>query len=164
MVLPLQKLIHLHSGSGSDSASSDSDDEKRTASQRKRRKRDFWSSWKKSKVQSKKGEPPKPLDAPADLHNPTDGFLTAHASPSTKSGVTQVRTLQRYHGGPNEERIVFMEKHSALASKQLGVSVEQVSSTYIISIITFAHPDKIYIYMDSSDQVDLPCTLRFWSL
>ncbi|KAL8759915.1 MAG: hypothetical protein Q9184_003475 [Pyrenodesmia sp. 2 TL-2023] len=154
IVLPLQKLIHLHSGSDSDSASSDSDDEKRTASQRKQRKRDLWSSWMKSKVQSKKGEPPKPLDAPADLHNPTDGFLTAHASPSTQSRVTQLRTLQRYHGGPNEERIEFMEKHSALASKKLGVSVEQVS------IFLTADNTVISFFESSAVDIETPILTR----
>lgn len=131
VVLPLQKLIHLHSSSDSESTS-DSDDDNRNASQRKRSKWGLWSSSKESKVQSKKDGPLKPLDTPADLHNPTNGFITAHESLSTKSRVTQVRTLQRYHGGPNEERIEFMEKHSALASKDLGVSVEQVSSRCII--------------------------------
>ncbi|KAL8908961.1 MAG: hypothetical protein Q9207_000537 [Kuettlingeria erythrocarpa] len=124
MVLPLQKLIHLHSSSNSDS-DSDSADE-RTASPRKRSKWGLWSSWKKSKEQSKKDEPPKPLDTPADLHNPTNGFITAHESLSTKSRITQVRTLQRYHGGPNEERIEFMEKHSALASKNLGAIIDAI--------------------------------------
>ena len=134
MVLPLQKLIHLDSCSDSESDSnSDSDtpevgDEKSGKSTRKKRKRGFWSAWRKSKSRKDRDKPPQPLDTPADLHNPTNGFITAHTSSSKRSPIMQVRTLQRYHGGPNEERIQFMEKHSALASKDLGVSVEQVSS------------------------------------
>lgn len=128
MVLPLQKLVHLRLGSDSGSDCSDSDGEKQTRGQKKKRNKGFWSSWKESRVHRKQDEPPKPLDTPADVHDPTNGFITAHVLPETKSRVTQVRTLQRYHGGPNEERIDFMEKHSALASKNLGVSVEQVSS------------------------------------
>ncbi|EED22114.1 CorA family metal ion transporter, putative [Talaromyces stipitatus ATCC 10500] len=37
------------------------------------------------------------------------------------------RTLQRYRGGPNEERIEFMERHAVLASQGLRVTLEQVS-------------------------------------
>ncbi|KAL8869237.1 MAG: hypothetical protein Q9174_004420, partial [Haloplaca sp. 1 TL-2023] len=149
MVLPLQKLIHLHSCSDSDSNSdsdSDSDvsevgDEKSRKSTKKRRKQGFWSSWRKSKSRKDREKPPQPLDTPADLHNPTNGFITAHTSPSKRSPITQVRTLQRYHGGPNEERIQFMEKHSALASKELGVSVEQVSTNWIRASVT-SRPEK----------------------
>lgn len=126
--LPLQKLIHLHSSSDSDS--DDSDDEKRAENPRPRRKPSFWSWLRRSKAEREKDEPPKPMDMPADVHDPTNGFITAHVSPSTESRVTHLRTLQRYHGGPDEERIQFMENHSALASKNLGVSVEQVSSMW----------------------------------
>uniref|UniRef100_A0A093V8S2 Magnesium transport protein CorA n=1 Tax=Talaromyces marneffei PM1 TaxID=1077442 RepID=A0A093V8S2_TALMA len=37
------------------------------------------------------------------------------------------RSLQRYRGGPNEERIKFMERHAVLASQGLRVTLEQVS-------------------------------------
>ena len=37
-----------------------------------------------------------------------------------------IRTLQRYRGGPNLDRILYMEQNSALADKRLAVSVEQV--------------------------------------
>ena len=37
------------------------------------------------------------------------------------------RSLQRYHGGPNEDHTEFMEAHSALRAKGLGVGVVQVS-------------------------------------
>lgn len=37
------------------------------------------------------------------------------------------RTLQRYRGGPNEERIEFMERHAVLAGQGLRVTLEQVS-------------------------------------
>ncbi|KAI9765239.1 MAG: hypothetical protein M1840_007731 [Geoglossum simile] len=51
---------------------------------------------------------------------------SANVSPR-RSPRPPLRTLQRYHGGPNEERAEFMESHSAIARKRLGVSVEQVS-------------------------------------
>ena len=128
VVLPLQKLIHLHSSSDSDADSSDSEDEKVARHRETSTGQSFWSRLRKSRAERDKDEPPKPIDTPADVHDPTNGFVTAHVFPSASSRVTQLRTLQRYHGGPNEERIQFMERHSALASKNLGVSVEQVSS------------------------------------
>ncbi|KAB5514916.1 hypothetical protein GE09DRAFT_1046485 [Coniochaeta sp. 2T2.1] len=38
-----------------------------------------------------------------------------------------MRTLQRYHGHPNDPRARLMEEHSALASRNLAVAAEQVS-------------------------------------
>lgn len=38
-----------------------------------------------------------------------------------------MRTLQRYHGQPNDPRASFMEQNSALASRDLAVAAEQVS-------------------------------------
>lgn len=46
---------------------------------------------------------------------------------STASGATLERTLQRYQAGPNEAKINYFEKHSALATHGLGVIAEQVS-------------------------------------
>ncbi|KAL8639120.1 MAG: hypothetical protein Q9226_008912, partial [Calogaya cf. arnoldii] len=153
MDLPLQKLIHLHSSSDSDCDSSDSDNEKRAKSPT-RRKRSFWSWLRRSKAERDKDEPPKPMDMPADVHNPTNGFITAHVSPSTKSPVAQLRTLQRYHGGPNEERIQFMENHSALASKNLGVSVEQVS------IFLTADNTVLSFFESSAEDIETPILSR----
>ncbi|KAL8691131.1 MAG: hypothetical protein Q9218_003583 [Villophora microphyllina] len=154
MVLPLQKLIHLHPHADSDSDCSESDDEKRLKPQKKRGKPGLWSRWRKSKSRLDRDKPPQPLDAPADVHNPTNGFITAHTSPSTKSRVTQLRTLQRYHGGPNEERIQFMEKHSALASKNLGVSVEQVS------IFLMADNTALSFFESSAEDIETPILTR----
>lgn len=51
----------------------------------------------------------------------------------------QLRTLQRYRGGPNVDRIVYLEQHSALTRKHLTVSVEQVSIFLLAdnSVISF---------------------------
>lgn len=46
---------------------------------------------------------------------------------STAKGETLERTLQRYQAGPNEAKIEYFEKHSALAAQGLGVIAEQVS-------------------------------------
>ncbi|KAH8722456.1 hypothetical protein GQ44DRAFT_622700 [Phaeosphaeriaceae sp. PMI808] len=51
----------------------------------------------------------------------------------------QVRTLQRYRGGPNVDRILYLELNSALTPKHLTVSVEQVSIFLLAdnSVISF---------------------------
>lgn len=46
---------------------------------------------------------------------------------STASGETLERTLQRYQAGPNEAKIDYFERHSALGPHHLGVIAEQVS-------------------------------------
>ncbi|KAI4183120.1 MAG: hypothetical protein L6R41_005585 [Letrouitia leprolyta] len=155
MILPLQKLIHLHSPSDSDSNCSDSDEDERAGSRKKRRKQRFWSSWFRSRLVRNKDEPPKPLDTPADTHDPTNGFVTAHAlPPSAKAHSPQTRTLQRYHGGPNEERIQFMERHSALASKNLAVSVEQVA------MFLTADNTVISFFESSAEDIESPILMR----
>ena len=57
---------------------------------------------------------------------------TAANSQSLSDGVTdsathELRTLQGYNSGGNQERMMYMEKHSPLTSKGLAVSAEQVS-------------------------------------
>ena len=146
MVLPLQKLIHLHSDSDCESECSQWEDA--PSSRKKNKKRPFW---KRSKASKK---PPAPNDPSADLHDPINGFVKAHSTPSISSSVKKVRTLQRYHGGPNETRILFMEKHSALASKNLGVGVEQVSMflTSDNTVISF--------FESSAEDIELPIIQR----
>ena len=39
----------------------------------------------------------------------------------------KVRTLHQWHAGPNQDRIEFMQRHSTLGRRGLGVSIEQVS-------------------------------------
>ncbi|KAL8951436.1 MAG: hypothetical protein Q9222_002597 [Ikaeria aurantiellina] len=153
MVLPLQKLVHLHSLSDSDSDSTDSESTKHSKSQ-SMQGRSFWSSLRKRKSRRDVEKPPQPLDTPAEIHDPTNGFITAHITPSKQSRVTELRTLQRYHGGPNEERIQFMEKHSALASKDLGVSVEQVS------IFLTADNTVLSFFESSAEDIETPILTR----
>jgi Mg2+ and Co2+ transporter CorA len=45
---------------------------------------------------------------------------------TSQEGTGGIRTLQRYRGGPNVERILYLEQNSALTDKRLTVSVEQV--------------------------------------
>ena len=153
MVLPLQKLIHFHSEEDCDSDCSEWDDAGRRGPQKKK-KRSLLSRLRRRKAKEDRSEPPKPLDTSAEINKPTNGFVTAHATPDMKAPITNIRTLQRYHGGPNEERIEFMEKHSALASKGLGVSVEQVS------IFLTSDNTVISFFESSAEDIESPIITR----
>lgn len=75
---------------------------------------------------------------------------------ASAAGAT-ARTLQRYHGGPNEGRIEFMERHAALASKGLTVTLEQVS--------VFLHADNTVtsFFETSADDIEIPIVQRLSS-
>ena len=163
MVLPLQKLIHFHSHTHCDSDceewSSDSG-----FVRNKKSKNGLLSSLQRRRNQKNKKLPPKPLDSAAEMHtprngfaDPSNGFVKAHSASTMDAPVTNVRTLQRYHGGPNEERIEFMEKHSALASKSLGVSVEQVS------IFLLSDNTVISFFESSAQDIETPICNRLSS-
>ena len=64
------------------------------------------------------------------------------------------RTLQRYRGGQNLERAVYMERNSALFKKNLGVSVEQVS------IFLTEDNTVISFFERSADDVETPILTR----
>lgn len=70
---------------------------------------------------------------------------------------TTARSLQRYRGGPNEDRIEFMERHAALAAKGLCVTLEQVS--------IFLHADNTVtsFFESSADDVEAPIVRRLTS-
>lgn len=56
-----------------------------------------------------------------------DDIRTAHSSTSELDPIESIRTLQRYRALQNTERVEYMESRSALTSRNLAVSVEQVS-------------------------------------
>jgi Mg2+ and Co2+ transporter CorA len=61
---------------------------------------------------------------------------------------SNIRTLQRYRGGPNVDRILYLEQNSALTPKHLTVSVEQVS------IFLLADNSVISFFEHSADEVE----------
>ncbi|KAL1966840.1 hypothetical protein VTN77DRAFT_3805 [Rasamsonia byssochlamydoides] len=78
-----------------------------------------WREKKKEKHHKGSGRLPGSVERPFDreaLHGDLRQVLP-----------TPTRSLQRYRGGPNEERIEFMERHAVLASRGLCVTIEQVS-------------------------------------
>ncbi|KAI9370798.1 hypothetical protein BJX61DRAFT_69748 [Aspergillus egyptiacus] len=64
------------------------------------------------------------------------------------------RSIQRYRGGPNEDRIAFMERHAVLAAKGLAVTLEQVS--------IFLHADNTVtsFFEASADDIETPIARR----
>ena len=159
VVLSLQKLIHLHSDSECESDCSDWEDrpfdDKKTQKKRKKGARKSLLSrmiGKRSKTDERKLS--QPLDTTRDVYDPANGSIDAQKSSSDKAPINRVRTLQEYHGGPNVERVQFMETHSALASKNLGVGVEQVS------IFLTADNTVISFFEQSADDVEEPILTR----
>jgi len=94
----------------------------------------------KAKYKSKK----KDVNIVAGVHDTTNGFIVGHTEGvSSAAGLQKLRTLQRYHGGPNEERMAYMEARSPLAGKKMAVSVEQVSM-FLTSGNYFFQPSPLY--------------------
>ena len=164
IVLPLQKLIHFHSDDHCDSDCEEwNSDDGRTRNGKQ--KKSLFSSIRRKKARKNSKEPRKTLDSTAETHISSNGydkgysnsFVKAHSSSSMNAPITNVRTLQRYHGGPNEDRIEFMEKHSALASKNLGVGVEQVS------MFLTADNTVISFFESSAQDIETPIINRLSS-
>jgi Mg2+ and Co2+ transporter CorA len=134
IVLALQKLVSLESAE--DCESDDESAEEKVGWKKTHADEDQEKWTRHAKRHSKKNgaiatlisdifSTNKKVAKPRGLNSAT-GFQ--HASSVTAPlGPHPVRTLQRYHSGPNEDRTEFMERHAVLSSKGLGVAVEQVS-------------------------------------
>jgi Mg2+ and Co2+ transporter CorA len=90
--------------------------------------------------------------------NPSDGGLpyNIHKRDFLKKS-PMPRTLQRYRGGPNEERIEFMERHAVLASQGLRVTLEQVS------IFLNADNTVLSFFDASASDIEAPIVRRLTS-
>ncbi|CAG8981172.1 hypothetical protein HYALB_00013584 [Hymenoscyphus albidus] len=155
IVLTLQKLVHLHP-EGSESES-ESEDERSTIG-RKRKRKGFIGGLGKlltgSKAKEKLSEKQRTADLVAGVHDPKNGFITAHTNGQDGARMQKLRTLQRYHGGPNQERMAFMEAQSPLTRRKLAVSAEQVS------IFLTADNTVISFFESSADDIEIPIIHR----
>lgn len=127
VVLTLQKLVHLHPDNDSDSDSDNEEQDITLEGPRRRKRGSFWRilhNFMKRKRNDDVAQNEKFADG---VHDPTNEYITAHTDGVQSSPVQKLRTLQRYHGGPNQERATHMEKISPLTQKKLAVSAEQVS-------------------------------------
>ncbi|KAF5846170.1 hypothetical protein GGP41_003597 [Bipolaris sorokiniana] len=110
----------------------------------KRAKRMFFSR-NNDEGKSKKDDMMHALDG---IEKQLDGTPLERLRTATPPATTAVRTLQRYRGGYNLDRIVYLEQHSALTEKHLTVSVEQVS------IFLLADNSVISFFEHSADDVE----------
>jgi Mg2+ and Co2+ transporter CorA len=163
IVLALQKLVNLQPAEDCES-DDESKDEKvvwKTHTDEDQEKRS-----RRAKRHSKKHgaivtlisdifSPKKKVAKPHGLNSAT-GFK--YASSVTAPWAPQpVRTLQRYHSGPNEDRTEFMERHAVLSSKGLGVAVEQVS-------VFLTRDNTVISFFESSAQdIEAPILRRLQS-
>ncbi|KAJ9663695.1 hypothetical protein H2198_000707 [Neophaeococcomyces mojaviensis] len=109
----------------------------------------------KSYLKSKKKKKTTTLARPETL---TNSASFRHASNVKAPWVEKkVRTLQQYHAGPNQDRIEYMQRHSTLGKRGLGVSVEQVS------IFLTADNTVISFFEYSAQDVELPILRRLQS-
>lgn len=159
MVFTMLKLAHVCE---QDSSDEDSDAESDT----KGYSRSIGSSRKKSRFTRgisnslrsmfgrTKGKQPNSADQSLETGHSHSRLKSYDTDLSTASGETLERTLQRYQAGPNEAKIEFMEKHSALAPHQLGIIAEQVS-------IFITNDNTVISFFElSADVVEKPILMR----
>ncbi|OJJ37314.1 hypothetical protein ASPWEDRAFT_38999 [Aspergillus wentii DTO 134E9] len=170
VVLTLQKLVKLQEDT------SDSEDEEEDGKQGTwPHRRSSVSSEKTAFSRKKLGKWDVILEALKDLFRPkmpkkekkSKGTVGASIRPGGKEKTTQfgdisrpkppARSVQRYRGGPNEDRIGFMERHAVLASKGLCATLEQVS--------IFLHADNTVtsFFETSADDIEAPIVRRLSS-
>ncbi|KAI9889032.1 MAG: hypothetical protein M1814_006035 [Vezdaea aestivalis] len=167
IVLTLQKLVHMPVDPDSSGSELDSGDDYGGLHQgslaslaRKKRKGPIRAGlsrlFKGNKPRKTTTRRKPPIARPPFTHSSTQNSTPPTLSTASTSREI-ARTLQRYHGGPNFERIEYMESHSALAHKDLGVSIEQVS--------IFLHADNTVIsfFESSAEDVATPILDRLES-
>ncbi|OJD17867.1 hypothetical protein AJ78_02039 [Emergomyces pasteurianus Ep9510] len=164
IVLAMQKLVKLQSnglftdssgGNDSENGYDDGSSEKPKRKRKQVKKRGVIMSALMDILtpsQSKRRLGPHAGELPFD--NP---FGQGKPSRNCSSRVSRLRTLQRYRGGPNEDRIDFMERHAVLASRGLGVAIEQVS--------IFLHADNTVtsFFEASAEDIETPIVQRLTS-
>lgn len=151
VVLTLQKLVRLHQHDGNQTCPAHEQDSDSEFSEKKPAGKRSWRQWFKPQ--------PKRNDVlPRYLDRNGDGFIDetvmAHSTTDEQSPIKNIRTLHRYESSQLAEHTAFMEKHSALASEDLVVSVEQVSM--------FLMPDNTIIsfFEHSAEDIEMPMILR----
>lgn len=95
-----------------------------------------------------------PPSTEATLEN---GSRTRNSSATSQTPLNPPRTIHRYHASPNTPRTQFMEEHSALRSRHLAVSAEQVS------IFLTSDNTVIAFFESSADDVEVPILTRLTS-
>lgn len=176
MVLPLQKLVHLDDrksvyGSDSDAGHSGSDSgddgdsafRTRIITERQRRRREYKKRGAILSLWDDIFHELKPKTKRRDKQNPSSNRLQPSNSFKGSNKIEtpwapkKKRSMQRYHAGPNQDRIEYMEHHAVLAPKGVGVAMEQVS------IFLCADNTVISFFEDSAHDVQIPIIHRLQS-
>ncbi|OCL14303.1 hypothetical protein AOQ84DRAFT_351582 [Glonium stellatum] len=126
VLLTLQKLVRNGNDSDSDSSDSDDEDDQTNKSSKVSRKPLF------KRISGLFKSSPSRKDIEQNFNRQEkfyeiDSAGAARGLEPNPHFKEQTRTLQRYRGGPNIERTIYMERNSTLSKKNLAVSVEQVS-------------------------------------
>lgn len=168
VIFTMLKLAHVCDEDSSDEDSGvDSEGRSNSSSRRKRRSSRFTRGISKSlrsmfgrtKHSSRRADlSEKSLEESGNGNDHSHLHLKSYGTGlSTASGETLERTLQRYQAGPNESKIEYFEKHSALAPHQLGVIAEQVS-------LFITNDNTIISFFElSADVVEKPILTRLFT-
>jgi len=110
-----------------------------------KRKKDGPSRQASARKTSRSKEHDEEKDTAAESNNSYEGLY--HAG----------KSLQRFRGGPNEERISFMEHHAVLAHRGLSVELEQVA------IFLNQNNTVLSFFENSANDVEAPIVKRLSS-
>lgn len=156
IVMTLQKLIRLRSeeeDSDEEDDDEDSDDYIDLAykpAQHPKTKRSFLQTFLRRRKRAKREE----ARRKESMANENTSPLESTSRNLVTNSINQVRSLQRWAGGPNSERVEYMESKSTLAPRDLAVSVEQVS------LFLMADNTVISFFENSADDILRPILNR----
>ncbi|GAB7357882.1 hypothetical protein MBLNU230_g0052t1 [Neophaeotheca triangularis] len=156
LCLTLQKLVRLHrhdatKGPCDCPGVEHYEDDKMPSRVSKYRRRSRWANNRREPDEL----PPSYLEAGAS--DKFQEFITAHSGTSDASPIKPIRTLHRYDSAQIPEHTAFMERHSALSSEDLVVSVEQVA------MFLLANNTVISFFEHSAQDVEDPILDRLQS-
>lgn len=158
MLLTLSKLVRTPDDDSDCDSDSDSDDEPRKPRrpQRQKKPRTFVDRVKRVFGSKDDDHELNKMEREWDHQEKGFGLDGAGVARIRSKGqhADQIRTLQRFRGGPNLDRTIYMEQHSSLASRKLAVSVEQVS------IFLCADNTVISFFEHSAPEIEEPILKR----
>lgn len=163
IILTLQKLVQIPPEDSDSEDDLDSDNEDEESSLKTLR-----GSIKKSapmhildkilsrdQPQGTSGSTRSPVPDPSRERGGSSATLVNSASPDRRTvNLPLPRTLQRYNGGPNLERMVYMENNSALTEKSMAVCAEQVS------IFLLGDNTVVSFFESSGEDIEAPILRR----
>lgn len=166
VIFTMLKLSHVcdEDDSSEDDSDAESDSRSYTSRSIKSRKRTRYVKNASKSIRSmfRRTRQPAPSKASGGTLENGDDHTHSHLQSygtdlSTASGATLERTIQRYQAGPNEAKIDYFERHSALAPHQLGVIAEQVS-------LFITNDNTIISFFElSADDVEKPIITRLFT-